>query len=306
LIGRVEEHCNDMHPILFEIPAPWGAQPIYSYGVLLGLSLLVGWQVIMLLGKRCGLPAGTLGDVYLSATISGVVGARLLYVLTNLSEFSSVGQWFDLRSGGLVAYGGFLGGFAGAFIYMRVKKLPVLAFADCAAPAIAIGLCLTRIGCYLYGCDFGTRLPVSAPAWLVRLGTFPRWVDNAGELRGSPAFLHHVDTYGLARDANYAFPVHPTQLYEAVLGLALGAICLWVFQRRAFQGQALLVLTLGYSVARFLLEYLRDDPERGEAFGFSTSQLISLLIIPVAAIAYSLLRKRALIQPFGVSQRPQR
>jgi phosphatidylglycerol---prolipoprotein diacylglyceryl transferase len=295
-----------MHPILFEIPAPWGAQPIYSYGVLLGMSLLVGWQVIMQLGKHSGLPAGTLGDVYLSATISGVVGARLLYVLTNLSEFTSFGQWFDLRSGGLVAYGGFLGGFAGAFIYMRLKKLPLLVFADCAAPAIALGLCLTRIGCYLYGCDFGSRLPPSAPAWLVRLGTFPRWEDGVGELRGSPAFLHHVNTYGLARDASYAFPVHPTQLYEALLGLALAAICLWVFQRRAFQGQALLVLTLGYSVARFLLEYLRDDPERGEAFGFSTSQLISLLIIPVAAIAYSLLRKRALMEPFGMSHPPQR
>jgi phosphatidylglycerol:prolipoprotein diacylglycerol transferase len=115
-----------------------------------------------------------------------------------------------------------------------------------------------------------------------------------------------VDAYGLSRDASFAFPVHPTQLYEALLGLVLAVICLRVFQRRAFQGQALLVLALGYSIARFLLEYLRDDPERGEAFGFSTSQLISLLIIPAAAIAYSLLRKRASVRPLGAPHEPQR
>jgi phosphatidylglycerol:prolipoprotein diacylglycerol transferase len=286
-----------MHPILFEIPAPWGSQPIYSYGVLLGLSLLLGWQVIMVLGKQSGLGSGTLGDVYLSATVSGVLGARLLYVITNHEEFTSAGQWFDLRSGGLVAYGGFLGGFAGAFLHLRFKRLSVLTFADCAAPAIAIGLCLTRIGCYLYGCDFGSRLPASAPHWLARLGTFPRWEDSVGELRGSPAFLHHVDTYGLSREATYALPVHPTQLYEALLGLLLAAICLRVFQRRAFAGQVLLVLSLGYGVARFFLEYLRDDPERGAAFGFSTSQLISLLLVPACATAYSLLRKRAQRSP---------
>jgi phosphatidylglycerol:prolipoprotein diacylglycerol transferase len=282
-----------MHPILFEIPTPWGTQPIYSYGVLLGLALLLGWQVIMWLGKQSGLSASALGDVYLSAAICGVIGARVLYVVENQDEFSSVGQWFDLRSGGLVAYGGFLAGFIGAFVHLRIKKLPLLAFADCAAPAIAIGLCLTRIGCYLYGCDFGTRLPAGAPAWLLKLGTFPRWEDSVGELRGSPAFLHHVNTYGLSRDANFALPVHPTQLYEALLGLILAAICLRAFQRRQFAGQPLLLLAIGYSAARFVLEYLRDDPERGQAFGFSTSQLISLLIFPLSATAYSLLRKRA-------------
>jgi phosphatidylglycerol:prolipoprotein diacylglycerol transferase len=290
-----------MHPILFEIPLPWGMQPIYSYGVLLGLSFLVGWQVIMLLGKQVGLGSGTLGDVYLSATVCGVLGARLLYVLTNRDEFTSIAQWFDLRSGGLVAYGGFLGGFAGAFVHLRLKRMSVLTLADCAAPAIAVGLCLTRIGCYLYGCDFGSRLPASAPDWLARLGTFPRWEDSIGELRGSPAFLHHVDVYGLSREASFALPVHPTQLYEALLGIVLAAICLRVFQRRAFQGQALLVLSLVYGVARFFLEYLRDDPERGEAFGFSTSQLISLLVVPVAATAYSMLRKRAQRSP-GISE----
>jgi phosphatidylglycerol:prolipoprotein diacylglycerol transferase len=286
-----------MHPILFKIPAPWGQLPIYAYGVLLGLSLLLGWQVVMSLGKQLGIGASTLGDVYLTATISGIVGARILYVWTNHEEFTSLGQWFDLRSGGLVAYGGFLGACIGAFVHLRLARASWLDFADCTAPAMAIGLCLTRIGCYLYGCDFGTRLPAGAPHWLARLGSFPRWNDSLGELRGSPAFLYHVSSYGLSSDASYSFPVHPTQLYEAALGIALAALCLRVFQRRSFAGQVFLVWTLGYGIARFVLEYLRDDPERGEAFGFSTSQLISLCVVPIAAIAYNLLRKRAQKNP---------
>jgi phosphatidylglycerol:prolipoprotein diacylglycerol transferase len=125
------------------------------------------------------------------------------------------------------------------------------------------------------------------------LGSFPRWPEHTGALRGAPAWLHHVDSYGLSREAAYSFPVHPTQLYEALFGLVLAVLCLFIFQRRAFVGQVLLVLCVGYGSVRFVLEYLRDDPERGQAFGFSTSQLISLCVVPIAAVAYSLLRKPA-------------
>ncbi|MET0384733.1 MAG: prolipoprotein diacylglyceryl transferase family protein, partial [Polyangiales bacterium] len=92
-------------------------------------------------------------------------------------------------------------------------------------------------------------------------------------------------------EAPFSLPVHPTQLYEALLGLALAVLCLVLFQRRAFRGQVLLVLCMTYGTARFFLDYLRDDPERGLALGFTISQLISLGIVPAAVIAYSLLRK---------------
>jgi phosphatidylglycerol---prolipoprotein diacylglyceryl transferase len=281
-----------MHPILFNIPAPWGEQPIYAYGVLLGLALLVGWQMTLLLGRQAGLSATLLSDVYLIAAVSGVAGARLLYVLVNSDEFSSPWQWLDLRNGGLAAYGGFVTGFATAALYLRAKRVSLLNVGDCAAPAIAVGLFLTRIGCYLYGCDFGIRLPANAPSWLSHLGRFPHWPDALG-LRGSPAFVYHVDAYDLASDAAFAFPVHPTQLYEAAVGLALMIASLVLFPRRRFWGQVLLSLCMSYGTARFFLEYLRDDPERGFALGFSTTQLMSLVMVPVAAVLYSLLRKPA-------------
>jgi phosphatidylglycerol---prolipoprotein diacylglyceryl transferase len=282
-----------MHPVLFALPTPWGAQPIYSYGVMLGISLILGWQIMMTLGKRSGLGSGALGDLYLTAAITGLLGARALYVWVNREEFASIGQWFDLRGGGLVAYGGFLGGFLGAAVHARVVRLPLLKVADAATPAIALGLFFTRIGCYLYGCDFGTRLSDSAPDWLAHLGRFPHWNEAEYGLRGSPAFLHHVNAYGLAQEASLSFPVHPVQLYEAAIGLALTVVAFSLFRRRAFEGQTLLAFTVAYGIARFLLEYLRDDPERGSVFGFSTSQFISLALVPLAAIGYSVLRKRA-------------
>jgi phosphatidylglycerol:prolipoprotein diacylglycerol transferase len=282
-----------MHPVLFDLPTPWGPQPIYSYGVLLGVSLIVGWQTLMMLGKRAGLSADLLGDLYLTAAISGLVGARALYVWVNREEFTAVVQWFDLRGGGLVAYGGFLSGFFGTAVHARIKHVSLLRIGDAATPAIALGLFFTRLGCYLYGCDFGARLSDSAPSWLARLGRFPQWDENELGLRGSPAFLHHVDAYGLTRDAPFAFPVHPVQLYEAALGLLLAAATFWLARRRKFEGQLLLSFTITYGTARFLLEYLRDDPERGSVLGFSTSQFISLLLVPAAIVAYSLLRKRS-------------
>ena len=281
-----------MHPVLFNFPAPWGSQPIYAYGVLLGLSLLVGWQMTLLLGRQAGLGAALLSDVYLLAAVAGVAGARVLYILVNHSEFTSAWQWLDLRNGGLAAYGGFVTGFAAAAIYLRAKRVSLLNVGDCAAPAIAVGLFLTRIGCYLYGCDFGVRLPANAPEWLAALGRFPHWPESLG-LRGSPAFVLHVDNYGLASEAAFSYPVHPTQLYEAGVGLVLMTLCLLLFPRRRFWGQVLLFLCMSYGTARFFLEYLRDDPERGFALGFSTTQLMSLCIVPIAAVLYSLLRKPA-------------
>src|SRR6185436_20397016 len=99
-----------------------------------------------------------------------IVGSRLLYILTNLGEFQSLSKWFEIRSGGLVAYGGFIGGFLGSWAYLRWKKIPLLPWADLVAPVLGTGLMFTRIGCYLYGCDYGRLLPDDAPGWLKKLG----------------------------------------------------------------------------------------------------------------------------------------
>ncbi len=270
----------------------WPAVPIFSYGVMLGSSMLVAWYVVMYLGtKKEGIPREQLANAFIITAVVAIVGARVLYILTNLSEFSDPMRWFALRDGGLVAYGGFLGGLIGAWGYWRYKKGSLLAWADVVAPTLGTGLGLTRIGCYLFGCDFGAPLSESAPAWLKAIGTFPG-PGGVGHEQGSPAFIYHVQQYDLAPSAHASLPVHPTQLYESVAGLALFAITMLVWRHRRFRGQVVLVLTMLYGLWRFFIEYVRDDPERGFYFGFSTSQLISLALVPIAALLYLALRKQ--------------
>lgn len=269
--------------------------PIYSYGVMLGLSLVVGWYLTLALAERDGLPKETMANCYVITAIAAIVGARILYVVTNPDEFKQASDFFALRRGGLVAYGGFLGGLLGSWIYLRSEKIRLLPWADVAVPSLASGLLITRIGCYLFGCDFGKRLPESAPETLKKLGTFPRWtegtLDGSG---GAPAFARHLDIVGRNSPAGeelmkmgHSFPVHPTQIYESVVGLVLLVLLLWQRKHQRFRGQLFFLFAFGYGYLRFLIEAFRDDTERGE-FGPMMGEhwLISgaLLVMSVAFV----------------------
>ncbi|MEO8904635.1 MAG: prolipoprotein diacylglyceryl transferase family protein [Polyangiaceae bacterium] len=262
--------------------------PIYSYGAMLCASIVVGWFLTLRLGARAGLSRELLANCYFVTALAALVGSRVLYVLTNLSEFHDLFDMLAVRRGGLVAYGGFLGGFVGSWLYLRHRGVPLLPWADVAAPSLASGLMLTRIGCYLFGCDFGKPLAASAPAWLKRLGTFPRWPSDVLDGAGSPAWLQHVDLRGLSVSARASLPVHPTELYESLVGAAL-LVLLWRLRRHArFRGEVFLAFTFGYGVLRFLLEIVRDDSERG-SFGpaFPEHVLIpTLLVLLAAGFAY--------------------
>lgn len=273
------------------------ALPIYSYGVMLGLSLVVGWYLTLGLATRDGLPNETMANCYVFTAIAAVIGARILYVLTNLSEFDDASKNFDfsaifaLRRGGLVAYGGFIGGLAGSWLFLMRHKIRLLPWADVAVPSLASGLFITRIGCYLFGCDFGRRLSPSAPGWLQKMGTFPHWAVNTldgGE--GSPAYVRHLEEYrGTALGAelvrnNHSFPVHPTQIYESLVGLALLGLLLWQRKHLKFRGQVFFLFVFVYGFARFLIEMLRDDPERGE-YGPVMAEHI---LIPLALLLFSI------------------
>lgn len=284
--------------------------PIYSYGAMLCASIVVGWFLTLRLGARAGLSRELLANCYFVTALAALLGSRVLYVLTNLSEFH---DWFDMfavRRGGLVAYGGFLGGFVGSWAYLRHRGVALLPFADVAAPSLASGLMLTRIGCYLFGCDFGKPLAASAPGWLKRLGTFPRWPSDVLDGAGSPAWLQHVDLRGLSVSAHTSLPVHPTELYESLVGGAL-LVLLWQLRKHTrFRGEVFLAFTFGYGVLRFMLEIVRDDSERG-SFGpaFREHLFIPALLVllaagfaygPASSIGRTLLRRLAVGAAFAL------
>ena len=244
--------------------------PIYSFGVMLGLSLVVAWFLTLELSDREGMPREPMGNTAVFAMFMGIVGARLLYVLTNLDEFQSLTDMLALRRGGLVAYGGYLAGFFASVFYVNQIKQSFSRWIDCAMPGIAIGMVTGRIGCYLYGCDFGKPLGEGAPGWLKSLGTFPHWPAgtlDAGD--GAPAYLRHLEVFGhtellhTLKETQASLPVHPTQIYESLVGVLLLVVAYLVRRRQSFQGEVGLTVAFGYGLLRFSLELLRDDAERG-------------------------------------------
>jgi phosphatidylglycerol:prolipoprotein diacylglycerol transferase len=266
-----------------------GPLPIYSYGVMLGTSLVVGWYLTLGLAERDGLPKEVMANNYVVTAVAAVAGSRILYILTNLDEFETFRAMMDVRKGGLVAYGGFLGGFVGSLVYLRQYRIALLPWADVAVPSLASGLMITRIGCYLFGCDFGQPLAATAPGFLQKLGTFPRWdvglidATATGGPSGSPAWLQHLKKHLITDAASASLPVHPTQLYESLVGASLLALLLISRRYQKFRGQIFLIFTFAYGVCRFMLEMLRADDERG----WIPPSLPEHILLPLALILFA-------------------
>ncbi len=244
-----------------------GPLPIYGFGVMLCAGLFAGWFLCLANAARDGLSRDASAQTYVAAAVCGIAGARALYVVTNYGAFASFGEALAVRSGGLVFYGGVLGGFAGAWFYAKRRRLDFLAWTDAAAPSLALGSMLGRMGCYFAGCDYGRLLGPGASRFLVKLGTFPRWPDAvAGPGAGSPAWVDQVLYRGLPFDRATAMPVHPTELYESVTSGVVLLLLILLRPHKQFRGQVFLAFVALYGAMRFALEMVRDDPERG-AYG---------------------------------------
>jgi phosphatidylglycerol:prolipoprotein diacylglycerol transferase len=299
-----------MFPILFEIPGlGW---PIFSYGVMLGLSIIIGWYFTLWLSERDGLPRRTMGNCYFWGIAASLAGARLLYLITNPDELNSPGDFFRFREGGLVAYGGFLGGLLGSWAFCHLKRINIWAWADCTAAPIALGLAITRIGCFCYGCCFGRRVTEDSPGWLQAIALrFPNWSIRfpelaEQELTGAPAWSHHVAHLGLDPAAAASYAIIPTQLMESLNGLLVVGVLMLLRRVRRFRGLLFLSAGVWYGVTRFLLEIARDDTQRGTIgpplFGWvggfdgriTTSQAIAVatVLASAAGLVYFWLRSR--------------
>jgi phosphatidylglycerol---prolipoprotein diacylglyceryl transferase len=264
-----------MRPILLNLP--FGV-PLYAYGLMLTTSVLVGRLLALRLAKRAGINALLADRCALWTLIGAIVGARLLFVVTNLNEFDHVFEIFAWWKGGVVAYGGFLGGLAGAIVFCRIHRLRLLEWADCVVPSLCVGLAITRIGCFLGGCDFGRNW--DGP-WAVR---FPA---------GSPASQYQARLRLLPTGAMESMPVHPTQLYESLAGVALLILVVVVLRRQRVPGHALAAFAMGYAVLRYLIEIVRADPGRGTVGPWSTSQFIALATFAAACALLVVLRRKA-------------
>ncbi len=258
-----------MHPVLFVLPE-WlpglGGMPIYAYGMMVGLSFVLGCGLTMWWASRDGIDHAATRKILIGAVAGAVVGSRLLFLFANPNLVNGPASWVQVQEGGLVAHGGMLGGIIGAAVACRLTGIGFWRFADHAAPTLALGLGLTRIGCFLNGCCFGRVTDAGIGV------CFPP---------GSPAMVHHFQQGVLEVGAGSSLPVHPTQLYSSLNGFLGLALLVWIYHRRRFSGQVLLAFLIWYGVTRFAIELLRDDPQRGTVLTLSTSQFTSLIALVV-------------------------
>ena len=262
----------------------WKPVPIFSYGVMLGTSMVVGWFVALRLAKHDGIPSEQAGAVYMWTAVWSIIGARLLYVITEWKEFASPLDVFLLNKGGLVAYGGMIGGFCASWYGCHKRKIHLLRWADVSAPSVVLGTAITRVGCLLYGCDYGRRAAPDLP-WAIR---FPP---------EAPAFHDHVSNFGLDKNALASLPVHPTQIYESLASLALFGLLMYLRRVRKFSGEVFLGWVVGYGVLRSLIEVYRGDADRGSVGPLSTSQFIGLVSVVAGAVLLFFLLKRYRADP---------
>ena len=237
---------------------------ISSFGFSLAISIAVGCCLVTRAAARNGTaPSESIRWLSLSL-LGGFLGARLGYILINSNGWSTWRNSLDFESGGLFGYGAYLGGLLGAAVASKGDFRLFRNWLDRATPILLLCTGLTRLGCYLQGCDFGRPLGPRASVLISFLGTFPRWKPAADKtFSGSAAWLHHVSYFGLSTDATTSLPVHPIQLYEAAFAWGTALLAYFLIKPKRFGGRTFLVMAMIFGAGRYSLEFLRGDPDRG-------------------------------------------
>lgn len=265
-----------MHPILFEI----AGFPVYTYGVLLAAAYLLGLQFALIRARRRGLDPNRVMDLGIWIIVSALLGAKLLLLIVEWDTYGrNPSELLTLVRSGGVFYGGLIAAVAVALWYLRRHRMPMWHVTDVFAPGIALGHVIGRVGCLFAGCCFGK--PTSVP-WAITFHS-----EYARQNVGTPLNI----------------PLHPTQLYEAGAELLILIVLLATERRgRLFPGRTFWGYMLLYGVSRFVIEFFRGD-SRGTIGMFSTSQFVSLLIIPISIVMLVVLSRRPEPEPTSAVRR---
>lgn len=268
-----------MAPILFTLPIAGGI-PIFGFGLALFLAFLGSTRLAAWCARRHGLDPESVLDMALVVFVGGLIGARVFYVIqywgTRVHNLADVLRFWE---GGIVLYGSIIGGTITYFTYQRLRPFPVRPTLDVVAPALAIGVAIGRVGCFLNGCCFGD--PCSLPLGV----SFPA---------PSAPWVAHVEAGWISAETLHSLPVHPTQLYATVDGLILTGLLLAYYPLRRRDGEVMALLMVTYPFTRFLVEYLRND-ERAVFLGMTISQTISVFLLASGLAFWKYLSR----QPLG-------
>ena len=217
-IGIGEFDINSVAFSPFGVDIAW-----YALFITFGMVLCVTYACLR--ASKLGVSYEHILDMALWTILSGVVGARLYYVVVEYKRFHSFFDVLDIRSGGLAIYGGIIGGAIAVFAVCKIKKLNFRVIADIVYPGVMLAQAIGRWGNFMNAEAYGieTALP-----WGMTI--------------------------------NGMGPYHPTFLYESlwnIIGFSVLAFVL--YRRKQYDGQIYYLGAAYYGLGRFMIEGLRTD-----------------------------------------------
>ena len=242
-----------MRPILIE----FGGIDLPAYGVMLVVSFLAALWYVKRNAPRFNISPVIIENLAFYIMLGVIVGGRLLYVIFHWTQYENdILGIIRIWEGGMMFFGGFIGGFLIGALYMKKQGVAILRISDLVAPALGLGLFFTRIGCFLNGCCFGTP---SALPWAIR---FP----DACVAGSSPVGGQYL---------------HPTQIYESAFGLVLFFFLNNRLGKVHQKGAVIAQYLIFYGGFRFGLDFIRYYENSAN---FWINQVIALCLIAVGVI----------------------
>lgn len=234
-----------------------GSVTIYWYGLTFSMAFMLCGAVWAALCSRRGFGVSMGFEFGFWLILSSVAGARLAFIIANLPTYmQDPGRILQLRSGGLIFYGGILGGLLMTLIFARLKKIAIPSLLDIAAAGTPLGHSLGRLGCYINGCCYG---------------------------------IHGEGPFTTMSDTGLRIPV---QLIESAGTLVVFMILWRTFQTRPPWGRTAALYLLLYGMVRFSTEFLRGDP-RSEWGPLHVAQWLSLAAIVAGGLWLYRLRSKS-------------
>ncbi len=249
-----------LNPIAFNV----GTVNIYWYGIIVSISFLIAYLYILKNAKRFNLDCNKLTDCIVIGLITGIIGARLYYVLFypgTLYKENPIAIFF-IHQGGIGVYGGIIGGLLGGIVTAKIKQCNIPACLDIASLGLLIGQSIGRWGNFVNQEAFGVAT------------SLPWGMMSEKTLIQTP------------------YPVHPCFLYESIWCL-IGFIFLDLYSKKfqKYFGQLFLIYIVWYGLERFIVESLRTDSLIIPVLGLRVSQVVAAISVVTGIVLLFIFRK---------------